>query len=39
MTLAHWVYALGTITVVVTMILRRNVLSLVLFLLFNWSYF
>lgn len=26
MTLAHWVYALGTITVVVTMILRRNVL-------------
>ena len=26
MTLAHWVYALGTIVVVVTMILRRNVL-------------
>lgn len=26
MTLAHWIYALGTITVVLTMILRRNVL-------------
>ncbi|MDD4568577.1 MAG: hypothetical protein PHE70_00400 [Tepidanaerobacteraceae bacterium] len=26
MTLAHWVYAIGTITVVLTMIFRRNVL-------------
>jgi len=26
MTLAHWIYALGTVAVVITMILRRNVL-------------
>ncbi|NLZ52302.1 MAG: hypothetical protein GX892_04000, partial [Thermoanaerobacteraceae bacterium] len=26
MTLAHWIYAFGTIAVVLTMILRRNVL-------------